>query len=68
MLQIFYANFTSDICDVELLRGFLSYTLKTGTPIEDGDSILKFLWEASSPEIQLGWVFIQNKLDTEGGS
>ncbi len=29
------------------------YTLKTGTPVEDEDSIFKFLWGVSHPEIQL---------------
>ena len=29
-------------------------TLKTGIPIEEGDSILKSLWRVSCPEIQLG--------------
>ncbi len=30
------------------------YTLKTGTPIEDVNPILKLLWGVSRPEIQLG--------------
>ena len=30
------------------------YTLKTGTPFEDGNSILKLLWGVSRTEIQLG--------------
>ena len=33
------------------------YTLKTGTLIEDGDSVLKLLLGVSRPEIQL-WVGI----------
>ncbi len=32
----------------------LYYTLKTGTPADDGDSILKLLCGVSRPEIQLG--------------
>ncbi len=32
-------------------------TLKTGIPIEEGDSILQFLWRVSRPEIQLGVSF-----------
>ncbi len=31
-----------------------SYTLKTGIPVEEGDSILKLLQRVSRPEIQLG--------------
>ncbi len=31
-----------------------TYTLKTGTPFEDGNSILKLLLGVSHPEIQLG--------------
>ena len=38
------------------------YTLKTGTPVEDGDPILKLLWGVSCPEIQLG-VGIHSELD-----
>ncbi len=32
----------------------MSATHKTGTLVEDGDPILKFLWGVSRPEIQLG--------------
>ena len=32
----------------------LDYTLKTCTPVEDGDSTLKLLQGVSHPEIQLG--------------
>ncbi len=44
--------------------GFLTsnYTLKTGIPIEEGDSILKLLRRGSRPEIQLG-LGIYSKLD-----
>ncbi len=35
----------------------LVYSLKTGIPIEEGDSILKLLRRVSHPEIQLGVVF-----------
>ncbi len=35
----------------------LFYTLKTGIPIEEGDSILKLLRRVSRPERQLGVVF-----------
>ena len=38
------------------------YTLKTGTPVEDGDSVLKLLRGISRPEIQLG-VGINSELD-----
>ncbi len=38
------------------------YTLKTGIPIEEGDSILKLLRRVSRPEIQLG-VGIHSELD-----
>ncbi len=38
------------------------YTLKTGIPIEKGDSILKLLQRVSRPEIQL-WVGIHSELD-----
>ncbi len=31
-----------------------TYTLKTGTPVEDGDPISKLLRGVSCPEIQLG--------------
>ncbi len=31
-----------------------SYTLKTGTPVEDGDPISKLLRRVFCPEIQLG--------------
>ena len=40
----------------------ISYTLKTGTPVEDGDPILKLLWGVSRLEIHLG-VDIQSELD-----
>ncbi len=33
---------------------YATYTLKTGIPVEEGDSILKLLWRVSRPEIQLG--------------
>ncbi len=33
------------------------YTLKTGIPVEEGDSFLKLLQRVSHPEIQLGVVF-----------
>ncbi len=33
------------------------YPLKTGIPVEEGDSILKLLRRVSRPEIQLGVVF-----------
>ena len=33
------------------------YTLKTGIPVEEGDSILKLLWKVFHPEIQLGLGF-----------
>ena len=33
----------------------LKHTLKTGIPIEEGDSILKLLRRVSRPEIQEGW-------------
>ena len=44
--------------------GFLTsnYTLKTGIPIEEGDSILKLLRRVSRPEIQLG-MGIHSELD-----
>ena len=32
----------------------LRYALKTGIPVEEGDSILKLLQRVSHPEIQLG--------------
>ncbi len=32
---------------------FWPHTLKTGTPVDDGDSILRLLWGVSPPEIQL---------------
>ena len=32
----------------------VDYTVKTGTPVEDGDSVLKLLRGLSHPEIQLG--------------
>ncbi len=38
------------------------YTLKTGIPVEEGDSILKLLQRVSRPEIQLG-VGIHSELD-----
>ncbi len=37
-------------------------TLKTGIPVEEGDSILKLLWRVSHPEIQLG-VGFDSELD-----
>ncbi len=40
----------------------LTHTLKTGIPIEEGDSIFKFLRRVSRPEIQLG-VVIHSELD-----
>ena len=40
----------------------IGYTLKTGTPVEDGDPIFKLLQGVSRPEIQLG-VGIHSKLD-----
>ncbi len=36
----------------------LSFTLKTGIPIEEGDSSLKLLRRVSLPEIQLEVVFL----------
>ena len=36
------------------VHNVLSCTLKTGTPVEDGGPILKFLWGVSYPDIQLG--------------
>ncbi len=38
------------------------HTLKTGTPVEDGDPILKLLQRVSCPEIQFG-VGIHSELD-----
>ncbi len=38
------------------------YTLKTGMPVEEGDSILKLLRRVSRPDIQLG-VGIHSELD-----
>ncbi len=38
------------------------YTLKTGIPVEEGESILKLLRRVSHPEIQLG-VGIHSELD-----
>ncbi len=35
----------------------ITYTLKTGIPVEEADSILKLLRRVSRPEIQLGVVF-----------
>ena len=37
-------------------------TLKTGIPVEEGDSILKLLWRVFRPETQLG-VGIHSELD-----
>ncbi len=42
------------------------YTLKSGTPVEDGDPILKLLRGVSRLEIQLG-VDIHSELDSELG-
>ena len=38
-------------------KGLTLYTLKTGTPVENGGPILNFLLGVSCPEIQLGVVF-----------
>ena len=39
-----------------------TYTLKTGIPAEEGDSILKLLRRVSHPEIHL-WVGFHSELD-----
>ncbi len=41
-----------------------SYTLKTGTPVEGADPILKLMREVSLPE---GWAFIQNSSTKKHG-
>ncbi len=40
-----------------LITVIATHTLKTGIPVEEGDSILKLLRRVSRPEIQLGVVF-----------
>ncbi len=39
------------------LHSMIGYTLKTGIPVEEADSILKLLWRVSRPEMQLGVIF-----------
>ena len=38
----------------DIIYSVTCHTLKTGTPVEDGDSNFKLLREVSRPEIQLG--------------
>ncbi len=42
------------------------YTLKTGVPVEEGDSILKLLRRVSRPQIQLGVVHSDKNICTNG--
>ena len=37
----------------------LEYTLETGTPVEDGDPILKLLWGVSVLRYNWGWAFME---------
>ncbi len=44
------------------IADLICHTLKTGIPVEEGDSILMLMWRVSRPEIQLG-VGIHSELD-----